>query len=192
MEKETDIEVFREAVEVLKAGGVILYPTDTVWGLGCDATNEEAVSKIYEIKKRSDSKSLITLVSDADMLGRYVRTIPEVAINLLEVNDKPMTIIYPGAINLAPNVVAQDGSAGIRIPMSEFCRELVRRFRRPIVSTSANVSGEPSPAFYREIPSCIVEAADWVADPRFEKGATGRSSQIIKVGLRGEISIIRA
>ena len=192
MDKETDIEVFREAVEVLKAGGVILYPTDTVWGLGCDATNEEAVSKIYEIKKRSDSKSLITLVSDADMLGRYVRTIPEVAINLLEVNDKPMTIIYPGAINLAPNVVAQDGSAGIRIPMSEFCRELVRRFRRPIVSTSANVSGEPSPAFYREIPSCIVEAADWVADPRFEKGATGRSSQIIKVGLRGEISIIRA
>ena len=181
-----------KAIEVLKAGGVILYPTDTVWGLGCDATSEEAVAKIYEIKKRADSKSLITLVSDADMLGRYVKVIPEVAINLIEVNDKPMTIIYPGAMNLASNVVAEDGSAGIRIPMSDFCRELVRRFRKPIVSTSANISGEPAPALYKEIPPEIIEAADWVADPCLEKGATGRASQIIKVGLRGEISIIRA
>lgn len=192
MNTEIDLEEIQAAVDILKDGGIILYPTDTVWGIGCDATNEEAVAKIFELKKRSDSKSLITLVSDADMLGRYVKVIPEAAINLIEVNDKPMTIIYPGAMNLAPNVIAADGSVGIRIPMSDFCRELVRRFRKPIVSTSANISGEPAPAFYEEIPIGIIEAVDWVADPYLEEGATGKASQIIKVGLRGEIEVIRA
>lgn len=192
MNTEIDLEEIQAAVDILKDGGIILYPTDTVWGIGCDATNEEAVAKIFELKKRSDTKSLITLVSDADMLGRYVKVIPEAAINLIEVNDKPMTIIYPGAMNLAPNVIAADGSVGIRIPMSDFCRELVRRFRKPIVSTSANISGEPAPAFYEEIPIGIIEAVDWVADPYLEEGATGKASQIIKVGLRGEIEVIRA
>ena len=191
MEKEIDLEEVKAAVETLKAGGIILYPTDTVWGLGCDATNEKAVARIYEIKQRADSKSLITLVADADMLGKYVKVIPEVAINLLEVNDKPMTIIYPDAMGLAPNVVAADGTAGIRIPMNDFCVEVIRRFHKPIVSTSANISGEPAPAWYEDIPVEIIEAADWIADPYLEEGATGEPSQIIQVGLHGEIKIIR-
>ena len=191
MEKEIDLEEVKAAVETLKAGGVILYPTDTVWGLGCDATNEAAVARIYAIKQRADSKSLITLVANADMLGKYVKVIPEVAINLLEVNDKPMTIIYPDAMGLAPNVVAEDGTAGIRIPMNDFCVEVIRRFHRPIVSTSANISGQPAPAFYEDIPMEIIDAADWVADPYLEEGATGEPSQIIQVGLHGEIKVIR-
>ena len=192
MNPEIDIEEINAAVEVLKSGGIILYPTDTVWGIGCDATDPEAVAKVYALKQRADSKSLITLVSDMDMIGKYVKVIPEVAINLVEVNDKPMTIVYPGAVNLAPNVIAEDGSAAIRIPMSEFCRELVRRFRKPVVSTSANISGEPAPAFYEEISIDVINAVDWVADPYLEEGATGKASQIIKVGLHGEIEIIRA
>ena len=191
MEKEIDLEEVKAAVETLKAGGVILYPTDTVWGLGCDATNEAAVARIYAIKQRADRKSLITLVANADMLGKYVKVIPEVAINLLEVNDKPMTIIYPDAMGLAPNVVAEDGTAGIRIPMNDFCVEVIRRFHKPIVSTSANISGQPAPAFYEDIPMEIIDAADWVADPYLEEGATGEPSQIIQVGLHGEIKVIR-
>ena len=191
MEKETDLEEVKAAVETLKAGGIILSPTDTVWGIGCDATDEAAVARVFELKQRADSKSLITLVADADMLGKYVKVIPEVAINLLEVNDRPMTIIYPDAMGLAPNVVAEDGSAGIRIPMHDFCVEVIRRFRKPIVSTSANVSGQPAPAFYDEIPLEIIDAVDWVADPYLEEGATGEPSQILKVGLRGEIEVLR-
>ena len=191
MENEIDLEEVKAAVDTLKAGGIILYPTDTVWGIGCDATNEAAVARVFEIKRRADSKSLITLVADADMLGKYVKVIPEVAINLLEVNDKPMTIIYPDAMGLAPNVVAEDGSAGIRIPMNDFCVAMIRRFRKPIVSTSANISGEPAPAFYEDIPMEIIDAVDWVADPYLEEGATGEPSQIIQVGLHGEIKVIR-
>ena len=191
MEQEIDLEEVKAAVETLKAGGIILYPTDTVWGIGCDATNEAAVARVFEIKRRADSKSLITLVSDADMLGKYVKVIPEVAINLIEVNDKPMTIIYPDAMGLAPNVVAEDGSAGIRIPMSDFCVQVIRRFHKPVVSTSANISGEPAPAYYEDIPMEIIDAVDWVADPYLEEGATGEPSQIIQVGLHGEIKIIR-
>jgi len=188
---EIDPAEIEEAVEVLKEGGIILYPTDTVWGIGCDATNEEAVAKVYELKRRSDAKSLITLVSDADMIGKYVKAIPEIAINLIEVNDKPMTIIYPDAINLASNVIAEDGSVGIRIPQSEFCVKLISKFHKPIVSTSANFSGEEAPSYYEEIPIDIIGAVDWVADPALEEGATGEPSQIIKVALNGEIKIIR-
>ena len=180
-----------EAASVLRRGGVILYPTDTVWGLGCDATDPQAVARVFAIKRRSDSKSLITLVSDADMLGRYVRQIPQMAIELLEVNDRPMTIIYPGAMGLAPAVIAEDGTAGIRIPMHEFCVQLIRRLRRPIVSTSANISGLAAPSSFDQISPDIISAVDWVADPVFEQGATGTASQIISVGLHGEIAIIR-
>ena len=190
-DRTNDRNVFSDAVETLRNGGVILYPTDTVWGLGCDATNPEAVRKIYDIKKRPDSKSLVLLASDLDMVARYVREIPEMAVQLVEVNDSPMTIIYPGAENLAPNCVAEDGSVGIRIPMSDFCRNLVRRLGRPLVSTSANISGEPTPKCYAEIPESIRSAVDYVVDPSLEKGATGKSSSIIKVGLGGEIVIIR-
>ena len=196
-------EAIQAALEVLRNGGVILYPTDTVWGIGCDATDPEAVAKIYSIKKREDSKSLVLLASDMDMICRYVKEVPEMAIQLVEVNDKPMTIIYPGAIAgekgvmkadrraLAFNTVAEDGTVGIRIPMMDFCQQLVSRFGRPIVSTSANISGEATPKKYAEISEEIKSAVDYTVDPSLEKGATGQSSSIIKVGLDYSIEIIR-
>lgn len=184
-------QAIEEAVKVLKDGGVILYPTDTVWGLGCDATNPKAVEKIFQIKKRTDSKSLITLVNSPDMLYRYVKEVPEVAEQLIEVTDKPLTIIYPGAIGLAANVIGADGTAGIRIPDHQFCQKLIYRFRKPIVSTSANISGEESPKGFQTISKEIKDAVDWVADPAFETGSTGKPSSIIKLGLGGEIEIIR-
>ena len=192
----------QKALEVLRKGGIILYPTDTVWGVGCDATDPEAVAKIYEIKKRSDSKSLVLLASDMDMICRYVKEVPEMAVQLVEVNDKPMTIIYPGAVAgkpedkaskgcLAFNTVAEDGTVGIRIPMMDFCQRLVAKFGRPIVSTSANISGEPTPKKYAEISQEIRDAVDHIVDPSLEKESTGKSSSIIKVGLDYSIEIIR-
>lgn len=191
-----------EALSVLNKGGVILYPTDTVWGLGCDATDPEAVAKIYRIKNRSDSKSLVLLASDMDMIARFVREVPEMAVQLVEVNDKPMTIIYPGAMAagagepsdkhlLAHNVVAEDGTVGIRIPMMDFCVELVRRLGRPLVSTSANISGEPTPKDFSEVSEPIRKAVDYTVDPALERGATGQSSSIIKIGLDSTVQIIR-
>ena len=190
MEEDLKQEI-EAAVKVLKEGGVILYPTDTVWGIGCDAADKDAVARVFEIKEREDAKSMITLVADADMIGRYVKVIPQMAIELIEVNDKPMTIIYPGAMGLAENVVAEDGSAGIRVPQSEFCRQLCRRFGGAIVSTSANISGEEAPASFEDINAAILDAVDHIVDPFYEEGATGVSSQIIKVGLDGEIKVIR-
>ena len=196
-------EEIQKALEVLRKGGIILYPTDTVWGIGCDATDPEAVAKIYEIKRRSDSKSLVLLASDMDMVSRYVKEVPEMAIQLVEVNDKPMTIIYPGAVVgssenpkadrycLAYNTVAEDGTVGIRVPMMEFCQQLAFRLGRPIVSTSANISGEATPKKFAEISQEIKDAVDHVVDPSFERGATGQSSSIIKVGLDYSIEIIR-
>ena len=203
-------EAIQQALEVLRSGGIILYPTDTVWGIGCDATNPAAVARIYEIKRRSDSKSLVLLASDIDMICRYVKEIPEMAVQLVEVNDKPMTIIYPGAITgpspaaipeaelpkpdrnaLAFNTVAEDGTVGIRIPMMDFCQQLISRFGRPIVSTSANISGEPTPKNYSEISDEIRTSVDHIVDPSLERGSTGRSSSIIKVGLDYSIEIIR-
>lgn len=186
-------EIIAEALKVLKDGGTILYPTDTVWGLGCDATNPDAVKKIYDIKHRADSKSLVLLACDLDMIARYVKKIPDIAIDLVQVNDKPMTLIYPGADTglLASNVVAEDGSVGIRIPLNDFCVQLVRRLRRPLVSTSANISGEPTAKTYTEIPEEIRSAVDYIVDPALEAPSTGIASQIIKVELDGEVKIIR-
>lgn len=191
--KKTFEEILAETVAALKAGKVILYPTDTVWGIGCDATNAEAVAKIYEIKKRPDSKSLVLLAANLDQVARYIRQIPDMAIDLVEVNDAPMTIIYPGADAnlLAPNVIAEDGTVGIRIPMMEFCQKVCQKLGHPIVSTSANVSGEPAAKVYAEIVPEIRDAVDYIVDPSLENGATGKASQIIKVGLDGEIKIIR-
>lgn len=196
-------EIIDEAVKVLRDGGVILYPTDTVWGIGCDATNEKAVAKVFEIKRRSEAKSLVLLACDLDMVAKYIREIPSIAIDLVEVNDAPMTIIYPGAQYLAPNAVAEDGSVGIRIPLvpeedagslkgADFTRELVRRLRKPLVSTSANISGEPTPANFAEISEEIKAAMDYVVPRNVDNGSTGRPSQIIKIGLGGEVEIIRA
>lgn len=195
-------EIIDEAVKVLREGGVILYPTDTVWGIGCDATNEEAVAKVFEIKRRSEAKSLVLLACDLDMVAKYIKEIPSIAIDLVEVNDAPMTIIYPGAQYLAPNAVAEDGSVGIRIPLvpeeeagslrgADFTRELVRRLRKPLVSTSANISGEPTPANFSEISEEIKAAMDYVVPRNVDNGSTGRPSQIIKLGLGGEVEIIR-
>ena len=191
----------QKALEVLRNGGVILYPTDTVWGIGCDATDPEAVAKVYAIKNREDSKSLVLLSSDIDMICRYVKEIPEMAVQLIEVNDKPMTIIYPGAVVgkegeksphcLAYNAVAEDGTVGIRIPMMDFCQQLISRFGRPIVSTSANISGETTPKKFDEITEQIRSAVDFIVEPSLERGATGKSSSIIKVGLDYSIEIIR-
>ena len=200
-------EELQKTLEVLRSGGIILYPTDTVWGIGCDATDPEAVAKVYAIKKREDSKSLVLLASDMDMVCRYVKEVPEMAVQLVEVNDKPMTIIYPGAVCgdrpdesgkvsksthcLAYNTVAEDGTVGIRVPMMDFCQQLVRRLGRPVVSTSANISGEVTPKNFSEISEDIKSAADYVVDPSLEKGSTGHSSSIIKVGLDYSIEIIR-
>ena len=180
-----------EAVRVVREGGLLLYPTDTVWGIGCDATNPEAVAKVFALKQRDEAKSLVLLAADLDMVARHVKVIPQIAIDLVEVNDAPMTIIYPGAQYLAPNAVAEDGSVGIRIPLGGFCLELVRRLRRPLVSTSANISGEPAPQRFSEIGEAIKKGVDFVVPPRFDAGATGRPSQIIKLGVDGEVSIIR-
>ena len=186
-------EEIQKAVEVLRSGGVILYPTDTVWGIGCDATNREAVAKVYEIKHRSDSKSLVLLAADMDMVCRYVKEVPEMAVQLVEVNDKPMTIIYPGADAglLAPNTIADDGTVGIRVPMMEFCSRLVSRLGRPLVSTSANISGEPSPENFKAISQEIKNSVDHIVDPVYERESTGKPSSIIKVGLDYSIEIIR-
>ena len=196
-------EEIQKALEVLRKGGVILYPTDTVWGIGCDATDPEAVAKVYAIKRREDSKSLVLLASDMDMICRYVKEIPEMAVQLVEVNDKPMTIIYPGAVAgekgcmraerscLAFNTVAEDGTVGIRIPMMDFCQHLVSKLGRPIVSTSANISGEATPKRFAEISEEIKSAVDYVVDPALERGSTGQSSSIIKVGLDYSIEILR-
>ena len=195
-------EILAEALKTLRGGGTLLYPTDTVWGLGCDATNPEAVARIYEIKRRAEAKSLVLLASDLDMVAKYVKEIPSIAVDLVEVNDAPMTIIYPEAVrgeagapgdrwHLAWNAVAEDGSVGIRIPLMEWCKQLVFKLGRPVVSTSANISGEPTPQRFSDIPQEIKDAVDFVVPPSVDTASTGKASQILKVGLRGEIEIIR-
>ena len=180
-----------KVIQVLKEGGIILYPTDTIWGIGCDATNSSAVEKIYKLKQRNDSKSLILLARDLDMVCKYVKEIPSMAIDLVEINDKPMTIIYPGAINLATNVIAEDGSVGIRIPDNSFCQALLRKFNRPIVSTSANISGCDAPKEFSKIAPEIKERVDFIVNKKFDSGASHKASQIIKIGLSNEVEIIR-
>ena len=168
----------------------MFYPTDTVWGLGCDATNEEAVKKIYDIKKRTDHKSMLVLLEDAGKIASYA-DVPDIALELIEVTDKPTTIIYPNAKRLASNLIAEDGTIGIRITQEEFTRSLLSRFNRPVVSTSANISGEAAPRFYEEISDDIRNAADYVVDYRRQDRTPLSPSSIIKLGMNGEIQIIR-
>ena len=183
-------EEVRKACEVLKNGGIILYPTDTIWGIGCDATNEVAVKRVYEVKHREDSKAMLVLLDDVGKLASYVE-VPDVAYELLEVNDKPMTIIYPNAKNLAKNLIAQDRTIGIRITSEAFTKALLYRFRKPIVSTSANISGESSPKCFAEISDAVKSAVDHVVDFRQEETSNPAPSSIIKLGVGGEIQIIR-
>jgi L-threonylcarbamoyladenylate synthase len=181
----------KKAAEVLKSGGVILYPTDTIWGIGCDATNPEAVARIYQIKKREDSKSMLVLMENPALLERYVIDVPEVAWDLVEISTTPLTLIFPGAKNLAHNLIAEDGSIGIRFTKEEFTTKLLQRFRRPIVSTSANISGQKSPAFFDEISEEIKNQVDYVVEYRQDDINPAQPSSIIKLWPGGRIDIIR-
>ena len=181
----------KKAVEVMRNGGVILYPTDTVWGIGCDATNEEAVKRVYEIKRRSDSKALICLVDSEARLTRYVRRVSDVTWDMIELATKPLTVIYDNATGLAPNLLAEDGSVGIRITKEEFSKELCFRFQKPIVSTSPNISGEPTPQTFDEISDEIKNAVDYVVKYSQRCKEKHQPSSIIKINADGEFTIIR-
>lgn len=181
----------KKAVEVLKNGGVILYPTDTIWGIGCDATNPEAVKKVYEIKRRADSKALICLVDSDARLTRYVRQVADVTWDMIELAEKPLTVIFDNATGLAPNLLAEDGSVGIRITKEEFSKELCFRFQKPIVSTSANISGEPTAQTFDAISDEIKEAVDYVVRYNQRCKEKHKPSSIIKIKANGEFTIIR-
>jgi len=181
----------KQAVDVLRQGGVILYPTDTIWGIGCDATCETAVKRVFDIKQRIDSKALLVLVDSGAKLQGYVDELPDVAWDLIELNEKPLTIIYSGAKNLAKNLVASDGTVGIRITNEPFSKRLCETFRKPIVSTSANVSGCSSPSCFQEISKEILSAVDYVVTYRQDERLKAVPSSIIKLGVTGEIKIIR-
>lgn len=192
MTREEDI---KNAVEVLRKGGVILYPTDTVWGIGCDATNEEAVKRVYEIKQRDDSKALICLVDSDARLQRYVRNVLDVAWQLIDSlkdgDAKPTTLILDGAINLASNLIAEDGSIGMRITQEAFSKELCYRFQKALVSTSANISGEPAAQNYCDIDPRIIESVDYVCWSRRQEHKPHKPSSIIRLKENGEVTIIR-
>ena len=201
MAERYDKDDLQQAVRVLRAGGVIVYPTDTVWGIGCDATNEDAVRKVYALKHREDSKSMLVLLDGAGKLQGYVEHIPDAAWDLLEctahdrdsqgLQPRPMTIIYPGAKNIAPNLIAEDGSIGIRITQEPFSKALCAQLHRPIVSTSANISGEPTAKNFRQISQAVLDAADYVCRYRRNDETEKRPSSIIKLGIDNQIQIIR-
>lgn len=185
-------EDIQKAMEVLAAGGLILYPTDTIWGIGCDATNEDAVRKVYELKQRADSKALIVMIDNPVKLDYYLHETPSLAFDLIDASvDKPLTIIYDGARNLAPNLIAEDGSIAIRVTEEKFSQELCRRFRKAIVSTSANISGEPSAANFAEISEVIKNGVDYIVNFRQDDTSKAKASSIIKLKNNGEIKIIR-
>lgn len=184
-------EDIRTAVQTLRKGGLILYPTDTIWGIGCDAANEEAVRRIFQLKRREDSKAMICLVDSANRMQRYLRQVPDVAWDLVEYADKPLTLILDGAVNLAPSLIAEDGSVGLRVTKENISHELCYRFERAVVSTSANISGEPSPACFDEISEEIKQGVDYIMRSRQNDLSKSKPSQIIKLGLDGQIKIIR-
>ena len=187
----TQKEDIKNAIDAMRKGGIILYPTDTVWGIGCDATNAEAVAKVYKIKQRDDSKALICLADSVDRVQRYVRDVPSVAWDLMEIADKPTTVILDGAVNLAPNLIAEDGSIGMRITNEEFSKELCYRMQKPVVSTSANISGEPAAQNYCDISEEIINSVDYVCKSRRNEHLPHKPSSIIKLKSNGEVTIIR-
>ena len=184
-------EDLKKAIEVLKEGGVILYPTDTIWGIGCDATNEESVEKLYAIKKRDKEKSMLILLDNPIKLQTYIQEVPEIAWDLIDLTDKPLTIIFEGAKNLATNLINEDKTIGIRITSEDFSRELCKNFRKPIVSTSANFSGKPSPQNFTKIDPDLIELVDYVVEYRQNELGEQISSSIIKLATNGNIEIIR-
>lgn len=184
-------EDLKQVVSVLKKGGIILYPTDTIWGIGCDATNASAVKRVYEIKQREDTKSMLILVKDTDMLSRYVEEVPAIALDLIRLSEKPITIIYSGATGPAANLIAGDGSIGIRVTTDPFCAAMIRLLGRPIVSTSANISGAPAPDNFSGISRDILDKMDYVVRYRQEEMKKGKASPVIRVWSNGEIKIFR-
>lgn len=184
-------EDIRRAIEVMNKGGIILYPTDTIWGLGCDATNADAVRRIYEIKQRTDAKALISLVDSETKVQFYVKEVPEVAWDVMELSERPMTVVFDGGRNLAANLLADDGSVAIRITKEAFSKELCMRMKRAIVSTSANISGQPAPRCFSEISEEIKAAVDYICTSRQDEPPTQMASSIIKLGAGGEVTIIR-
>lgn len=190
--KESDLRrEVDEAVRVLREGGIILYPTDTVWGLGCDATNAEAVGRIYRLKRSENKKSMLVLCASADMVVRYVNRAPGIAFEVMEMATSPLTLILPGATGVAANLIPDEGTLGIRVPDHEFCRRMLRALQRPVVSTSANISGEATPAGLQEVSREIIDGVDFVVNPRFEGKPTRKASSIIAFGEGGEVRIIR-
>jgi L-threonylcarbamoyladenylate synthase len=185
------IDNIKKAIEVLKQGGIILYPTDTVWGIGCDATNDAAVKKLYNLKQKEEGASLLILVSDTNMIYRYVQAVPDIAIQLVEISDKPLTVVFPNACGVSSAITAPDGSVGIRLVNHEYCNSLIRALRRPLVSTSANISGMPAPRSFSEISKAVIEGVDYVVDVKYAGKMTGKPSSIIKIGSSGEVKIIR-
>ncbi len=179
------------AVEVLRKGGIILYPTDTVWGIGCDATNVEAVEKVYRLKRSEDKHSMLVLCRDADMVVRYVDKAPGIAFEVMEMSTSPLTLILPGATGLAQNLIPEEKTLGVRVPEHDFCQMLLRKFGRPIVSTSANISGEATPKSVKDISREIIEGVDFMVNPRFQGRPTGKPSSIIAFSEKGEVKVIR-
>ena len=180
------------ACKVMQEGGIVVYPTDTIWGIGCDATNADAVARVYEIKRRADHKALITLVPDAGWVERYVEEVPDVAWELLDVAVDPMTIVYDRGKNVATNLMGEDGSIGLRVTSEFYSRELCRRLRKPVVSSSANVSGDPSPMCFAEISKEILDAADYVGMYRRDDKGGIKASTVIRLGAGGLIKILRS
>ena len=183
-------EEINKAVEVLKRGGIILYPTDTVWGIGCDATNPEAVQKIYDLKGSVNKKGMIVLLDEPISVGRYIRRVPEVAWDLMELSDKPLTLILDGAVGVAPNLIPEEGSLAVRVAAHDFCRGVVRRLRRPLVSTSANFSGEPTPTTFEDIVEGIKSGVDHVVSPAVEGNPTRQASSIMILHEDGSFQIL--
>lgn len=184
-------EEINKCLEVLKAGGIILYPTDTVWGIGCDATNEAAITKIFELKSRPEAKSMIILLDHTSRLPGYINNVPLQAYELMELSEQPLTLVLDGAKNIARNIIAPDGSIGVRIVLDEFCRNLISRLRKPLVSTSANISGEPAPASFSDISEKIKSGVDYIVGLRQREKIINKPSTIMKVGTGGEIKFIR-
>lgn len=180
-----------QAVETLRAGGVILYPTDTVWGIGCDATNPEAVAKIYALKRSENKKTMLVFCASANMIVRYVNKAPGIAFEVMEMATSPLTLILPGAVGIAENLIPEEGTLGVRVPDHEFCQQMLKAFGKPIVSTSANISGEQAAAEREEVSPEIIEKIDFVVNPRFRGRPTGKASSIIAFGEGGEVKVIR-
>lgn len=188
MNFETDV---KQAVEALKEGKVILYPTDTIWGLGCDPTNEDAIRKIYHIKGREEGKAMIILIERIEQLRDYVVQVPDIAWDIVDFAENPLTVIYPKGKNVSSILLPPEGSIAIRLVRDEFCKAVIRKFGKAIVSTSANKSGEKSPGNFSEIDSAVISSADFVAQWRREEKNTAKPSTIMQVGLKGEVKFIR-